>query len=113
MKNLCKLTLAAGVLLGAVRLADLIFFTNAETGFVTVGGPLMRYIAFSLAAVLALAAGAAVPAAASPRAATAKTAPLWWEMCIRDRVEMLFPVSVLYKEIKSHIRKKSCFAISA
>ena len=46
MKNLCKLTLAAGVLLGAVRLADLIFFTNAETGFVTVGGPLMRYIAF-------------------------------------------------------------------
>lgn len=80
MKNLCKLTLAAGVLLGAARLADLIFFTSAETGFVTVGGPLMRYIAFVLAAVLALAAGAAVPAAASPRAATAKTAPLWWAL---------------------------------
>ena len=80
MKNLCKLTLAAGVLLGAARLADLIFFTSAETGFVTMGGPLMRYIAFALAAVLALAAGEAVPAAASPRAATAKTAPLWWAL---------------------------------
>lgn len=78
MKNLCRLTLAAGVLLGVGRLADLIFFTSTQTGFLTVGGPAARYAAFLACGFLALGAGAAVPAAASPRAATAKTAPLWW-----------------------------------
>ncbi|MEG1381441.1 MAG: hypothetical protein RSC73_04270 [Ruthenibacterium sp.] len=42
-KSICKMLLALSALAGVLRLADCIFLTEPDTGFVTVGSPWLRY----------------------------------------------------------------------
>ena len=57
MRNYVAGVLTAGILLGALRWADLALWTDLDTGLVTAGPVWARYLALALAAGLALLAG--------------------------------------------------------
>lgn len=59
MRNYVAGVLTAGILLGALRWADLALWTDLDTGLVTAGPVWARYLALALVAGLALLAGAA------------------------------------------------------
>ena len=57
MRNYVAGVLTAGILLGALRWADLALWTDLDTGLVTAGPVWARYLALALVAGLALLAG--------------------------------------------------------
>ena len=61
MRNYVAGVLTAGILLGALRWADLALWTDLDTGLVTAGPVWARYLALALVAGLALLAGALWP----------------------------------------------------
>lgn len=59
-RTFCILTLAAGIALGALRMADLVLWTDPLTGFCTAGPVWLRYLLMLPAVALALATGWAI-----------------------------------------------------
>ena len=57
MRNYVAGVLTAGILLGALRWADLALWTDLDTGLVTAGPVWARYLALALVAGLALLVG--------------------------------------------------------
>ena len=76
MRNYVAGVLTAGILLGALRWADLALWTDLDTGLVTAGPVWARYLALALVAGLALLAGelpgASAAAVERPRTRGAK-----------------------------------------